>query len=108
MAEAAQVATFGKDRERDDRTDAGDRAQALVVGVTLELGVDGRFELSPQFGETDVLLDDKLEHLHGQRVRGDGDSHTLLGHVVIACHEALPRRVMPPVAVKRLTKVFLE
>jgi hypothetical protein len=37
MAEAAQVAGFGKDRERQDRTDARHLLETLEVGVVLEV-----------------------------------------------------------------------
>ena len=48
MTEAAQISSFGKDRERQDGTDAGDLLEAPEVSVVLEMQCGSLLELIAQ------------------------------------------------------------
>ena len=66
MAEAAQVAGFGKDGHCIDRTDAWDLAQALVVGVLAEQVVGLSLDLVALTDQATSLGNDHPEHTDGR------------------------------------------
>ena len=68
MAEAAQIAGFGKDGERQDGADARHLLEALEVGVVLEMQRGSLFELIAQLTESNHLTQHDAEHSDGLRV----------------------------------------
>jgi hypothetical protein len=74
MVEAAQVAGFGKDGQRQDGTDAGQLLETPEVGVVLEVMCSSLFQLITQLEESDLgawgllLLESLGEALQSQIV----------------------------------------
>ena len=64
VAEAAQVAGFGQDRVRQDRTDARHLLETPEIGVALEVERSSFFQLIAQLAEADHLTEhDRSEEL---------------------------------------------
>ena len=64
MVEAAQVACFSKDRQRQDGSDAWQLLETLEVGVVLKVKLSSFFQLMTQLAEADHLAEHDAEHGH--------------------------------------------
>lgn len=89
VAEAAQVAGFGQDGEREDRTDAGNLLQTLKVDVVLKIERGPLFELIAQLAEADHLPGHNAKHGNRFRPVLDGESDRRLGCAADILQKAL-------------------
>ncbi len=89
MAEAAQIAGFSQDGERQDGANAGDLLQALEVGVVLEMESGPLFELIAQLAKSDHLTQHDAEHGDGFRVFAHRDTDRRLSRAIDVFKQAL-------------------
>ena len=62
VAEAAQIAGFGQNRQGIDRTDAGDHAQELIIAVRGQRVMGDPLDLVALLNQRARLGDDHAEH----------------------------------------------
>jgi hypothetical protein len=82
MSEASEIAAFGEDHHGQNRGDAGQGAEALVVAPVLQQPMCLRLELTAKLSQAREVRQLQTERGDGRRVHGHGQGDAGLSQLV--------------------------